>query len=213
MVRVEDVNSHIMGQNGITNEDHSWFLANESIRAKISGNTGNACFAGAVSGDSQACDFAEMFETVNNEFIDVGFFVTLEGRKIRIASENDDYILGITSATPFILAGASELDWKDRFITDEWERIQYEEVVTPARTEKKPKLNPNWDPDREYIPRAKRSEWVAVGLIGQIRVRDDGTCEVNGYCKPNGEGIATKSDQGYRVMERTGPNQVLVLVK
>ncbi|WP_198165160.1 MULTISPECIES: hypothetical protein [Metabacillus] len=50
-------------------------------------------------------------------------------------------------------------------------------------------------------------------MISQIRVMDDGMCEVNGYCKPNGEGIVIKSDQGYRVMERTGPNQVLVLVK
>ncbi|MGM0875238.1 MAG: hypothetical protein ACQEWV_10605, partial [Bacillota bacterium] len=32
------------------------------------------------------------------------------------------------------------------------------------------------------------------------------------YCKPNNEGIATVSDTGYRVMERTGPNQVLVLL-
>ncbi|MGM0879357.1 MAG: SHOCT domain-containing protein, partial [Bacillota bacterium] len=32
------------------------------------------------------------------------------------------------------------------------------------------------------------------------------------YCKPNNEGIATVSDTGYRVMERTGANQVLVLL-
>ncbi|MFE4403911.1 peptidase G2 autoproteolytic cleavage domain-containing protein, partial [Bacillus subtilis] len=64
-----------------------------------------------------------------------------------------------------------------------------------------------------YIPRSQRPEWVAVGLLGKLLVRDDGTCEVNSYCKSNDEGIATKANQGYRVLERTGPNQVLVLVK
>jgi len=54
---------------------------------------------------------------------------------------------------------------------------------------------------------------VAVGLVGKILVRDDGTCQVGGYCKPNNEGVATASENGYRVMKRTGQNQVLVLVK
>lgn len=44
-------------------------------------------------------------------------------------------------------------------------------------------------------------------------LRDDGTCEVNGYCKPNDEGVGTNATQGYRVLERTGPNQILVIVK
>ena len=49
-------------------------------------------------------------------------------------------------------------------------------------------------------------------MLGKLLVRDDGTCQVNGYCKPNNEGIATAADHGYRVMKRTGPNQVLVLL-
>lgn len=57
-----------------------------------------------------------------------------------------------------------------------------------------------------------RPEWVAVGLLGQLLIRDDGTCKPDGYCLPNDDGIATSSVTGYRVMQRTGPNQVLVLV-
>ncbi|MES9738847.1 hypothetical protein ABWK46_16155 [Peribacillus frigoritolerans] len=52
----------------------------------------------------------------------------------------------------------------------------------------------------------------SCGLVGKLLVRDDGTAHVNGYYKPNNEGIATAANQGYRVMERTGENQVLVLV-
>ena len=69
------------------------------------------------------------------------------------------------------------------------------------------------DPTKEYIPRLKRPEWVAVGLLGQLLVRDDGTCKPGKYCMPNSEGIATASNKGYRVMKRTGPNQILVLFK
>lgn len=43
-------------------------------------------------------------------------------------------------------------------------------------------------------------------------MRDDGTCETHGYCWPNDDGIATKSDKGYFVLKRTEPNQVLLLL-
>lgn len=33
------------------------------------------------------------------------------------------------------------------------------------------KLNPNYDPKKEYIPRAQRKEWAAIGLLGKISVR------------------------------------------
>jgi hypothetical protein len=59
----------------------------------------------------------------------------------------------------------------------------------------------------------KRPEWVAVGMLGKLLVRDDGTCKPGEYCISNNEGIATASDKGYRVIKRTGPNQVLVVFK
>lgn len=85
--------------------------------------------------------------------------------------------------------------------------------IIPAKKEIQPVMNPDWDSQREYVPRQKRPEWVPVGLVGQVLVRDDGTCEVNGYCQPNDEGIATKATAGFRVIKRTGENQVLVLIK
>ncbi|WP_063254829.1 peptidase G2 autoproteolytic cleavage domain-containing protein [Neobacillus niacini] len=73
-------------------------------------------------------------------------------------------------------------------------------------------LNPHWNPDLEYFPRLKRTEWMAVGLVGKLLVRDDGNCQVNGFCKPNDDGIATPAQNGYRVMKRTGPNQIQIFV-
>ncbi|MDD3654647.1 MAG: peptidase G2 autoproteolytic cleavage domain-containing protein [Desulfotomaculaceae bacterium] len=225
--------AHIMGQFGDAGADYSWFLANgtsldnKSIAAKIL-NNGNACFAGSLTaggGPGSCADYAEMFESLDGKPIDCGYFVTLKGEKIRKAKANDSYILGITSATPAVIGNSGELNWKNRYMTDKWGRVQYHDVLVPAVTDKngkviipedtetQPVLNPDWDNTKEYIPRRKRCEWVAVGLIGQILVRDDGTCKEDGYCKPNDEGFATASSEGYRVMKRTGENQVLVLFR
>ncbi|MEQ6853272.1 peptidase G2 autoproteolytic cleavage domain-containing protein [Lysinibacillus capsici] len=80
-------------------------------------------------------------------------------------------------------------------------------------TKKEPILNPAYDPSKKYVPRMERPEWVAVGIVGKLLVRDDGTCKVGGYCKPNDEGIATFGSTGYRVMKRIGPNQIQIFVK
>ena len=36
---------------------------------------------------------------------------------------------------------------------------------------KRPKINPDYDPDREYISRENRPEWNCVGLLGQLPLR------------------------------------------
>ena len=68
-------------------------------------------------------------------------------------------------------------------------------------------------PNEEYVSREHRKEWAAIGMLGKLKVRDDGSCEVNGFCKANDDGIATSSNSGYRVIKRVSENIVLVLVK
>lgn len=86
-------------------------------------------------------------------------------------------------------------------------------VTVPQRTERRPVLNPSWDASLVYLPRSHRPEWVAAGLLGKLLVRDNGLCQSNGYCTPNNQGIAAPSDAGYRVLQRTGPNQILILFR
>ncbi|MNI36705.1 hypothetical protein D3C73_907660 [compost metagenome] len=76
-----------------------------------------------------------------------------------------------------------------------------------------PVLNPDWNASLEYIPRNERDEWVAVGIVGKLLVRDDGSCQPGGYCTPNDEGIATAAEAGYRVMNRTRDDQIRIFVK
>ncbi len=200
--------AHIMGKFGDACDNYSWFMAggissgNKAITACIK-NNGDAFFNSVDTVNPCCTDYAEMFETIDSKAIDVGYFVTCVGDKIRKATSEDSYILGVTSATPAITCGTAETCWQCKYLKDEWGRTIYEAG--------KPILNPEYDSNQKYISRKVRVEWVAVGLLGQLLVRDDGSCQVNGYCRPNDNGVATNSDEGYRVLRRTGENQILVL--
>ncbi|MEW4154384.1 peptidase G2 autoproteolytic cleavage domain-containing protein, partial [Bacillus thuringiensis] len=221
--------AHIMGQHGNAEESYSWFIGNgttafaRGLGAKWLASTGNMYIDGSTYVTGGA-DYAEMFE-IYKESIDFGYFVTLEGERVRKAKEQDTFILGITSAKPSLRGNSASLSWNNKYVVDRWGQRQYEEVlipakideegriITPERLEKQVKINPDWDPSKPYRSRIDRPEWVTVGLLGQILVRDDGTCRVNGYCLPNDNGIATASFQGYRVLKRTDSDQILVLFK
>jgi len=40
-------------------------------------------------------------------------------------------------------------------------------------TDKVKTLNPDYDPDREYVPREQRPEWEAIGLVGKLWLKPD----------------------------------------
>lgn len=175
------------------------------------------------------CDYAEFFEWLdgNPDAEDRrGYFVTLDGEKIRKAKPGD-YILGIVSGQPSIIGNGDE-SWMGRYVMDDfgafvYESFEYEEEVIDHKTGEvacivkktgtKYKENPNYDPSKSYIQRADRPEWSAVGMLGVLSVWDDGTCEVNGYCNIADGGIATKSDSGYRIVKRVNENIVKVIFR
>ncbi len=189
--------------------------------------TGNLAIAGTMS--SAGADYAEFFEWKdgNPEAQDrVGYIVSLDGDKLTLANEGD-YILGVVSGTATVLGDNPEWNWAKRWVTDDFGRIQYEDKVIhheaeerngetiPAwdETIKAPVVNPDYDPDQSYTKRANRPEWDAVGMMGKLYVRDDGTCQVNGFAKPI-NGIATASTSGtMRVIERVSDNVIRVVIK
>lgn len=188
--------------------------------------------------NSTGADYAELFEwsDLNLDKEDrIGFFVTFEKgtQKIRKANASDKYILGVVSVNAAILGDNFDEEWKDKYIRDKWGRIVYQNVIIPMKTitvnhadgskeeiiveseriEKQPIINPNYQSNKNYIPREERPEWSPIGLLGKLLVYDDGTCEVGGYCKPNNDGIATNSEDGYYVMERTNENIIKIMFK
>lgn len=196
---------------------------NRSNALSLDRKTGNLAIAGTMS--SAGADYAEFFEWKdgNPEAEDrVGYIVSLDGDKLTLANEGD-YILGVVSGTATVLGDNPEWNWAKRWITDDFGRIQYEDKVIhheakddiPAwdETIKAPVVNPDYDPNQKYIKRADRPEWSAVGMMGKLYVRDDGTCQVNGYAKPI-NGVATASTSGtMRVIERVSDNVIRVVIK
>lgn len=190
---------------------------------------------------SSGADYAELFEwkdgNPDNEDRR-GMFVTLDGEKIRLATADDDYILGVVSANPCIEGDVYSDDWQGKYLTDVFgqrltqtvhihARYEEQEVTDPETGETTTEnvlieeehdavqwvLNPDFDPEQEYVSREDRKEWSPIGLMGKLVVVDDGTCEVNGYCKAGVNGIATKADDGYRVMARIDDTHIRVLVR
>lgn len=182
---------------------------------------------------TSGADYAEYFEweDENEESEDRrGLFVTVDGEKIKVAKPND-YIVGVVSAMPSVIGNHDE-EWMGRYILDEYgafinekyeyEREEYTREVDGngmpikkkvTKTGIKWKENPEYDSTKPYTPRAERPEWDAVGMLGVLNVRDDGTCQVNGFCKVADGGIATTSDKGYRVVKRVTDNIVKIIFK
>jgi hypothetical protein len=171
---------------------------------------------GVSSWTSSGADYAEMFEWLdgneNNEDRR-GLFVTLDGEKVRLANSADDYILGVISADPVVLGDHSD-DWHARYLTDVFgAKIMETRVNSLGQEVQGWAINPDYDPEQEYIGREHRKEWAQVGMLGKLVVVDDGTCTVNGYCYPNANGIATASETGYRVMKRIDDTHIRVMIK
>lgn len=177
--------------------------------------TAGKCY-GSQSFGASGADFAEMFEwcdgNTNNEDRR-GLFVTLDGDKIKLANSDDDYILGVVSATPTVIGDTASEEWHGKYKTDVFGNRLTETVNVEGTTETRFILNDDYISDKEYKSREERKEWASIGLIGKLVVTDDGTCEVNGYCKSGNNGIATKATAGYRVLKRIDNNHIRILYK
>ena len=195
---------------------------------------------GAASFIGSGADFPEFEEWADGNPDNEdrrGRFVALDGDKIVIASSEKDHIIGVVSAMgAFIANGASE-NWHNMYLKDVFGENLTQQVEVPEETIKKKVLkpdadgkmvettitevipahtvtqfvvNPDYNPDEEYIGREFRKEWAPVGKLGQVIVVDDGTCTVGGYCKPSANGIGTAGEYGYYVRKRIDSTHIKV---
>lgn len=192
-------------------------------------NPAGKAYAQSSLSSGTGVDYAEYFEWIDgnpNAEDRRGRFVTLEGEKIRYATAEDNYVLGVVSAEPCVVGGGQTEMWHNQYLTDVFgakieEVVEVEETtdengkIIPAHTERRWVLNPDFDPEREYLSREERVEWDTVGIMGQLVLVDDGTCKINEYCYPSIDGIATVSESqtNYRVMSRLDDTHVKVFIK
>ena len=178
---------------------------------------------------SSGADYAEMFEWLDGNITNedrIGKFVTLDGDKIKLATSQNDYILGVVSGNPSVIGDSHSDQWAYMFEQDIFGRPIYETVTIPEEkdddgniiveehTEEQLKVSKQYDNTQPYIARDKRKEWVAVGLLGKLICIDDGTAEINGYVRPNENSIATYSEEKtkYRVMKRIDETHIQIMI-
>jgi hypothetical protein len=236
------INQHVQGHYNTSSTVASSQTGTAGDAFIIGNGTGNAAssrsnafrvtYAGGVYAkaaySATGADYAEYFEWLDKNPSSEdrrGYFVTLEDEKITFAKPGD-YILGIVSGLPAII-GNSDEEWRGRYIMDEFgdfitEEFEYEETLFDEETQEEKtatkigtryKQNPDYDPNKTYIPRQNRPEWSAVGMMGVLSVRDDGTCQVNGFCQVADGGIATASETGYRVIKRVNDHIIKVIFR
>ena len=244
--------SHVSGKLNASMTTGGGFSNTTGTAFVIGNGTGNNALSNAFSVQydgtvkakstitaSTTADYAEFFEWLdeNPDGEDrVGYFVTLDGDKIKIANPDDEYILGIVSGEPFVLGNGDCDTWNGMFLHDEFRRTIYEPApkieeildddgnptgefkeIEGAYEGTRPKLNPEYDYTQKYISRFDRKEWAPVGMLGVLAVRHDGTARVNGYVTVNSDGIATACEKNntnaYRVIKSNSESVVEVIFK
>lgn len=176
-------------------------IHSNAFRVSMEGET----YSGAYH--SAGADIAEYFEwdDGNPQNIDRrGRIVTLNEDKISLASEGD-FLLGVVSAMPSFIGDAQEDMWAKTYLTDIFGQIIEKNGIR--------QVNPDHDNSVEYVPRSKRKEWSAISLKGKVVITDDGSCNVNGYCKALEDGVATCAQKktNFRVMKRIDDTHIKVL--
>ncbi len=161
--------------------------------------------------NGKSADYAENWEWEDgnpNGEDRVGLFVTFNGSKI-ILSTNGDCLakVGVVSGSPCIIGDSDDgREWKHKYLKDVYGRLMKDEQGGLI-------INPEYDPEQTYISRSNRPEWDAVGTHGKLVVRDDGTCQPDGFCVPTDGGIATAAEEGFYVMERLDESHIRIYMR
>jgi hypothetical protein len=141
----------------------SWNPAGEVWRFRIQG--ADAYLSGGGAYNTSGADYAEMFEWIdgNPDNEDrVGQLVYLDGDKVTLTPTGAP--IGVVSATASVIGNNWSEQWQGRLLRDDFGREVLDGNGSPV-------VNPNFDPEQQYIPRNERKEWAVVGLVGRLRVR------------------------------------------
>ena len=157
---------------------------NQNLTIAFDYMNGNGYFDG--SADLGNADYAEYFETHSGQTIEAGYFVSWVDGTDKVEAGNTD-VIGIVSAAPAVVGDSASLHWTNKYVKDEFDRVQWHDVeveevtgvdedgndITETKIMRDRVINPDYDPDTPYVPRSERPEWIPVGLLGKLWVRTD----------------------------------------
>lgn len=127
---------------------------------------------------STTADYAEFFEWLdenpNNEDR-VGYFVTLDGDRIKIATSEDDYILGIVSGEPFVLGNGDCDTWNGMYLHDEFRRTIYEPAPKVEKVEIKEEREETYIDEETGEEKTRTVEVVVGHEFKEVEGEFDGT--------------------------------------
>lgn len=123
-------------------------------------------------------DYAEYFEWFDGNTAAEdrrGISVVLDGDKIREAVAGEEPI-GVISGNPSVVGDAAWNKWNGKYLRDDFgtyiqENYEVEDEDGNTVVQQRRKLNPDYNPDVEYVSREDRPEWDCVGLMGKLRIR------------------------------------------
>jgi hypothetical protein len=135
---------------------------NNSLAQLIIKGDGDVEANGTVT--SGSFDFAEYMETYDGNNIQPGTPVVIDhGRFVRTAERNEEPF-GVVSATAGFVCN-NPMEWHDKYCRD-----NFGGYIRDSKGNKV--LNDNFDPNKKYKKRSDRKEWVVVGFIGQVYIKN-----------------------------------------
>jgi len=121
----------------------------------------------SVNGSEEhaGADYADMFEWADGNPDDedrIGLSIVLDGEgfcRVATTDDNPGDIVGAVTGTANVVGNAAWSSWHNKFLKDDFGR-----TIEGS-------LNPDFDPEREYVPRQERAEWAVIGLTGRVHIR------------------------------------------
>ena len=167
----------------VSNTSGTAFVIGNGTSATALSNAFSVQYDGTVKAKSTitastTADYAEFFEWLdenpNNEDR-VGYFVTLDGNRIKIASDNDDYILGIVSGEPFVLGNGDCDTWNGMYLHDEFRRTIYEPAPKVEEVEIKEEREETYIDEETGEEKIRTVEVVVGHEFKKVEGEFDGT--------------------------------------
>lgn len=159
-------------------------------------------YYGSVYNNSQPLPgFAEMFENLSGE-IPHGRLLQLENGKVRLARNGETgFMISRPYESAAFVAGNPYHDWHKKYLVDHFgQTITETDPETGIMTKK---LNPEYDPTKQYVPRSQRPEWTTCEKLGIVVVEYTGKISVGDYLISAADGVAKRSARksNIRVLE------------